>query len=101
MLPSDLDGKPPPSGAPNVFMQFDDSPDQLQLGSSVRTGSTRPIRRLRRCPRLGVVASIRTCGVRSAVAFLEPGTTAKLGAISDRLMYRLHTGTSVPMDRGS
>ena len=32
MLPADLDGPvPPPLGAPNYFVQFDDQPDQLQL----------------------------------------------------------------------
>jgi len=43
MLPSDLDGQAPPAGAPNVFLQFDDSPDRCSSGSSKRTGRTRAI----------------------------------------------------------
>jgi len=89
MLPSDLDGQAPPAGAPNVFMQFDDSPDQLQLwefhADWVNTGNASFTRKAL----LATAAfdSNMCGGSRSCIP--QPGTTAKLDAISDRLMYRL------------
>ena len=95
MLPADLDGATaPPADAPNVFVEFDDdawgySPDQLQYwnfhvdwttpanSSFTKGGSmeTSPF-------------DANLCGyARNCVP--QPGTAAKLDAISDRLMYRL------------
>lgn len=95
MLPSDLDGAtPPPAGAPNYFMQMDDdawgySPDQLQIwkfhvdwatpaNSTFTLHTTLPT---------GAFDS-NLCGyARNCIP--QPGTTAKVDAIPDRLMYRL------------
>jgi hypothetical protein len=89
MLPSDLDGQPPGQPTPNFFMQFDDVPAQLQVwqfdvswGAAV-TGSFTKITEL-------PVAAFDSnmCGyARSCIP--QSGTTRKLDAISDRLMYRL------------
>ena len=94
MLPADLDGPQPPAGAPVYFVQADDdawgaAPDQLQIWkfhtdwiSQAQSSFTR-------------VAALPTapfdsdlCGyARNCIP--QPGTTAKVDAISDRLMYRL------------
>jgi hypothetical protein len=89
MLPSDRDGQPPPGGAPNLFVQFDDSPDQLQLwefhADWVNTANSSFSRK-------AVLATaafdpIMCGGSRNCIP--QPGTSVKLDAISDRLMYRL------------
>jgi hypothetical protein len=89
MLPADLDGQSPPAGAPNLYMQFDDNPDQLQLWAfhadwtnAANAGFTK----------IGTLATAafdsNMCnGSRNCIP--QPGTTAKLDAIADRLMYRL------------
>ena len=94
MLPADLDGPQPPAGSPAYFVQADDdawgaAPDQLQIWkfhtdwiSPAQSSFTR-------------VAALPTapfdsdlCGyARNCIP--QPGTTAKVDAISDRLMYRL------------
>jgi subtilase family serine protease len=94
MLPSDLDGPAPPPGSPNYFAQVDDdaagyAPDQIQLwrfhadwaspASSTFTG-----------PFAVPVAAFDSnlCGyARECIP--QPGTTAKLDTLADRLMYRL------------
>nr|WP_290666696.1 CHRD domain-containing protein [Ardenticatena sp.] len=94
MLPSDLDGPAPPAGTPNVVMQMDDdawgySPDQVQLwdfhvdwgnpAASTFTFNTA----------LPVAAfDSDLCGyARDCIP--QPGTAARVDAISDRLMFRL------------
>jgi hypothetical protein len=95
MLPSDWDGvTPPPSGSPNYFVEVDDdawgySPDQLQVwkfqvnwtnpGSSTMTFSQA----------LTVSAFNSNMCNYARNCIPQRGTTAKLDAISDRLMYRL------------
>ena len=94
MLPADLDGPPPPSGSPGYFAQIDDdawgySPDQMQLwrfhvdwidpSQSSFTGPTV-------LPTAPFDSDM--CG-HSQTCIPQPGTTAKLDALSDRLMYRL------------
>jgi subtilase family serine protease len=94
MLPADLDGPLPPAGAPAYFVQADDdawgaAPDQLQIWkfhtdwiSPTQSSFTR-------------VAALPTapfdsdlCGyARNCIP--QPGTSVKVDAISDRLMYRL------------
>ncbi|HET7088802.1 MAG TPA: PKD domain-containing protein [Anaerolineae bacterium] len=93
MLPSDLDGSPPPSGAPNVFSQVDDnawgySPDQLQLWE-LRVNWTNPASStFTHAASLGTAAfDSNMCGY-SRNCIPQPGGT-NVDAISDRLMYRL------------
>jgi hypothetical protein len=96
MLPSDLDGPVPPAGAPNIFAEVDDdawgySPDQVQLwefhvdwtntANSTFTFDTA-------LPTAAFDSGL-SCGSNGRKCIPQPGTTAKLDAISDRLMYRL------------
>ncbi|OFW23577.1 MAG: hypothetical protein A3G21_06525 [Acidobacteria bacterium RIFCSPLOWO2_12_FULL_66_21] len=94
MLPSDVDGPPPPAGSPNYFVQADDdlwgySPDQLQVWQfhadwAVPSAST--------FTHAAFIATApfdsQLCGgSRSCIP--QPGTGATLDPLSDRLMYRL------------
>jgi len=90
MLPADLDGSmPPPPGAPNYYMQFDDQPDRLRLwefhadwvNTSNATFTERAV--LQPAP----FDSNMCNGSRNCIP--QPGTTAGIDAIADRLMYRL------------
>jgi len=94
MLPATMTGPAPPAGSPGYFVEMDDdawgfSPDQLQLwrfhadfanpSSSSFTG-----------PSLMPTAPFDSnlCGyARNCLP--QPGTTAKVDALADRLMYRL------------
>jgi hypothetical protein len=89
MLPSDLDGPPPAAGAPNVFMQFDDNPNQLQLWEfHADWGNTANATFTKKTPLATVEFDSSMCAYsRSCIP--QPATSAKLDAISDRLMYRL------------
>ena len=96
MLPSDLDGLiQPPTGALNIFMQFDDdawgySPDQLQLWefavnwAGAGTGTFSHVVDL---PVNAFDSEVCPLYARSCIA--QPGTAQGLDAISDRLMYRI------------
>lgn len=94
MLPSDLDGPPPPPGSPNVFAQVDDdaqgfTTDRLQLWR-FHADWTTPANSTFTGPTLLPVAAFDSnlCGyARSCIP--QPNTTAKLDALPDRLMYRL------------
>ena len=91
MLPSDLDGPPPPAGAPNVFAQVDDGvpTDQLQLWR-FHVDWTTPANSTFTLASLLPVASFdgNLCA-QARACIPQPGTTAKLDALADRLMYRL------------
>jgi hypothetical protein len=94
MLPADLDGPVPAAGTPNVFAQMDDdaygySPDQLRLynfhvdwvtpsNSTFTQSSTLPT---------AAFDSNMCAGSRNCIP--QQGTTRRLDAIADRLMYRL------------
>jgi hypothetical protein len=101
MLPSDLDGTPPPAGSPNYFAEWDDSTvlgdtwDTLRIwefhvdwttpaNSTFGLGASHLPNRL--IPTANVDPDI--CGGARA-CIPQPGTEQKLDAISDRLMYRL------------
>jgi subtilase family serine protease len=94
MLPSDLDGPPPPAGAPAYFVQVDDDAwglpqDRLQLWGfhvdwSNPAAST--FDRLALLPTRPFDSNLCDYG-RSCIT--QPGTSARLDAMSDRLMYRL------------
>ncbi len=95
MLPSDLDGAtPPPAGAPNYFMVMDDdawgySPDQLQIWKFHVDWATTANSTFTLQTTLPTAAfDTNLCGyARNCIP--QPSTTAKVDAISDRLMYRL------------
>ncbi len=93
MLPADLDGAAPPSGAANPFVLFDDdawgySPDRLQVWE-FKVNWSRPKRStFQRAALLNTAAfDSNLCGyARNCIP--QPGGT-NVDAISDRLMYRL------------
>lgn len=95
MLPADIDGAtPPPAGAPNAFMEFDDdawgySGDQLQLwdfhvdwANPTNSTFTKTIQ----MPTAAFDSNL--CGyARNCIP--QAGTTTKLDSLADRLMYRM------------
>jgi hypothetical protein len=91
MLPADLDGAaaPPPANAPNYFVQFDDQPDQLQLWEfHVNWANTANSTFTQRAVLPTAAFDSNMCGgSRNCIA--QAGTSAKIDAIADRLMYRL------------
>ncbi len=94
MLPADLDGPTPPSGTPGLFVQVDDdawgySADQLQIWELKANWMTPAASTFTRRATLPTAAfDSNLCGY-SRNCIPQPGTTAKVDAISDRLMYRL------------
>ena len=102
MLPSDSDGPAPPDGSPNYFVEVDDnawgySPDQLGMWQ-FHVDWTKPSNSTfinpfatPASPLAGLATAAfdsNMCGyARNCIP--QPGTTTKLDAISDRLMYRL------------
>ena len=94
MLPSDLDGPAPPPGAPNIYAQMDDdaqgfATDRLQLWR-FHVNWTTPAASTFTGPSLLPVAPFDSnlcAGSRACIP--QPGTTARLDALPDRLMYRL------------
>jgi hypothetical protein len=89
MLPADADGPtaPPAGGAP--FVQFDDGPDQLQFWLFSVNWSNANASSFTRAALLPTASfdSNMCRGSRNCVP--QPGTSRKLDAIADRLMYRL------------
>jgi hypothetical protein len=94
MLPSDLDGSAPPAGAPGYFVQFDDdawgySPDQLQIWEfkvNWASPSTSTFTKKAALPTAAFDSNM--CGY-SRNCISQAGTSVKLDAIADRVMYRL------------
>jgi len=93
MLPSDLDGSTlPPAGAPNYFLEVDNGPDELSLWEfhvdwQDPANTSFGINGLPNAV-MPTAAFTPICSyTRSCIA--QQGTTARLDAISDRLMYRV------------
>lgn len=101
MLPSDLDGLAPPAGAPNYFMEWDDSswlgdPQDTLRVWEFKTDWENPANttfglNASYDPNIKIATSNQDPGLcnfsRSCIP--QPGTSVGLDAISDRLMYRL------------
>jgi subtilase family serine protease len=95
MLPSDLEGPPPPAGSPNFFMEVDDdawgvSPvDQLQIWKfhvDWTTPSNSSFTHAASLPTAPFDSNL--CGgAENCVP--QPGTSVGLDTLSDRLMYRI------------
>ena len=95
MLPGDLDGPAPPAGSPAYFAQIDDDAwgvtpsDQIQIWQ-FHTDWTTPSQsfftRVAALPTAPFDSDL--CG-NSRNCLAQPGTTATIDAMSDRLMYRL------------
>ena len=95
MLPADFDGPAPPAGAPEYFIQVDDDSwgastvDQLQVWSfhaDFANPSLSSFTRVATLPTAPFDSDL--CGF-SRNCIPQPGTTARIDAIADRLMYRL------------
>ena len=84
MLPSDLDGTAPPAGAPNVFMQFDDTPDQLQIWE-FRTNWSVPSASFSKVGNFATAAFDPNLCNYSRNCIPQPSRLAKLDAISGSL----------------
>ncbi len=94
MLPADLDGPPPPAGSPAYFAQIDDDawgaePDQLQIWKFHTDWVTPSLSSFTRVAALPTAAFDSDLCSYTRNCIPQPGTTAKVDAISDRLMYRL------------
>ncbi|MEW5830386.1 MAG: hypothetical protein AB1846_15975, partial [Chloroflexota bacterium] len=93
MLPGDLDGPVPPAGAPNPVLQFDDnawgySGDQLQIWSFHVDWATPSNSTFTQTAVLPVAAFDSNMCSYNRNCIPQQGTTRKLDAIADRLMYR-------------
>jgi len=95
MLPADLDGPAPPAGSPAYFAQVDDDAwgatpiDQVQIWqfhTDWTTPSQSSFSRVAALPTAPFDSDM--CG-NSRNCISQPGTTATIDALSDRLMYRL------------
>ena len=94
MLPADLDGPAPPAGSPAYFAQVDDDawgaePDQLQIWKFHADWANPALSSFTRAAELATAPfDSNMCGyTRNCIP--QPGTPAKVDAMSDRLMYRL------------
>ena len=97
MLPSDLDGPPPPAGAPNYFAEVDDSSwippsDALRLWRFHVDWVTPANTTFGLLGQPNVILPVTDfallcIGTRNCVP--QPGTAQGLDALADRLMYRL------------
>jgi hypothetical protein len=90
MLPADVDGTPPASGTPEYFVQFDDSPNQLELWEfKVDWANTSNSTFTRRASLATSAFNSNLCNY-SRNCIPQPGRRSpKIDALSDRLMYRL------------
>ncbi len=94
VLPSDLDGLPPPDGSPNFFVEVDAPPDfpthRLNL-FQFHVDWTDPSNSALTGPTILETDPFNpdVCSDIFSRCVPQPGTSAKLDALSDRLMYRL------------
>jgi hypothetical protein len=94
MLPSDLDGPAPAAGTPNYFMQADDNgygypQDQLELWQFSVNWTTPSASSFTQVGVFPTAAFDSDMCLGSRNCIPQSGTTRKLDAIADRLMYRL------------
>jgi subtilase family serine protease len=94
MLPADLDGPAPPAGSPAYFVQVDDDswgaePDQLQLWKFHADWTNPALSSFTRVAKLPVASFDSDMCSYSRNCIPQPGTTSKVDAMTDRLMYRL------------
>jgi hypothetical protein len=89
MLPADIDGAAPPAGSPEYYIQFDDTPTELQLWQfHVDWANTANSTFTRKALLATSSFNSNMCnGSRNCIP--QPGTTVKIDAIADRMMYRL------------
>jgi hypothetical protein len=99
MLPADLDGPPPPAGTPNYFVEVDDSnfipPDdalylwQFHVDWNNPNNSTFGLQGQPNAVLPTAPFNLLQCAITYNPCIPQKGTSQKLDAIADRLMYRL------------
>ena len=94
MLPADLDGPVPPAGSPAYFVQVDDDawgaePDQLQLWKFHTDWANPALSSFTRAAKLPTEPFDSDMCSYARNCIPQPGTTSKVDAMTDRLMYRL------------
>ena len=94
MLPTDLDGQAPPAGTPNYFMEADDNgygfpQDQLEMWAFSVNWSNPGASTFTHVTNLATAAFDSNMCNGSRNCIRQQGTTRRLDAIADRLMYRL------------
>jgi hypothetical protein len=94
MLPADLDGPGPPAGSPAYFVQVDDDawgaePDQLQLWKFQTDWANPALSSFTRAAELPTEPFDSDMCSYARNCIPQPGTTSKVDAMTDRLMYRL------------
>src|SRR5205085_7649682 len=86
MLPSDLDGAPPPTGSPNFFLEFVDNGNNDSLNMyKFHVDWTTPSNSTFTGPTIIPVAPFDS----NVAGVPQLGTSVALDSLSDRLMYRL------------
>jgi hypothetical protein len=97
MLPADLDGSAPPAGTPNYFAyftatEFADAQDGLRIfefHADFAAGNSTFTERSESPIITAPFDPIIACGFSGRSCIPQKGTTAKVDAIADRLMFRL------------
>ena len=100
MLPSDLDGPPPPAGEPNYFVEYDhpsisDVPTTSLRLWAFHTDWTTPTNTtfgISGTPNLTLTVApfnLLPCVPDQTLCIPQPGTAQLLDGVADRLMYRL------------
>jgi subtilase family serine protease len=94
MLPADLDGPAPPAGSPAYFVQVDDDawgvePDQLQLWKFHTDWNNPALSSFTRAAALPTAPFDSDMCSYSRNCIPQPGTSSRVDAMTDRLMYRL------------
>jgi len=94
MLPTDLDGQAPPVGTPNYFMEADDNgygfpQDQLEMWAFSVNWANPGASTFTHVTNLATAAFDSNMCNGSRNCIRQQGTTRRLDAIADRLMYRL------------
>ena len=90
LLPSDLDGATlPPAGSPNFFMNIDPSSSALNMWSFHANFATPQDSTFVGPVAVPGVAPFASPCIDIPECIPQPGTTMKLDALGDRLMYRL------------
>jgi hypothetical protein len=94
MLPTDLDGQAPPAGTPDYFMEADDNgygfpQDQLEMWAFSVNWTNPGASSFTHVANLATAAFDSNMCNGSRNCIRQQGTTRRLDAIADRLMYRL------------
>ena len=88
LLPSDCDGAFPVSGTPNYFTYINDGPDHLKI-FELHVDWATPANSTFSSPASATTLAVNAFSSSIGAGIPQPGTSVKLDALSDRLMFRL------------